>query len=197
MATQLEKKAFFDKYKDWAIETQAKSGVPASITLAQAAIESGWGTSPLARDDNNFFGIQCHNWSFGKCGIERTDYYADGKPYKVRFRKYATPYDSFIDHADFLMKQPRYDSLFANTNYIDWANGLQKAGYAGSKTYASDLIATIEKHNLAQYDKVGDVQMQTLPNTIIRNRKGIYLVTFIIALLLVALWFVGKKLTKK
>jgi flagellum-specific peptidoglycan hydrolase FlgJ len=165
--------------------------------LAQAAIESGWGTSPLARDDNNFFGIQCHNWSFGECGIERTDYYADGKPYKVRFRKYPTPYGSFIDHADFLMKQPRYDSLFANTDYVDWANGLLKAGYAASKSYATDLIATIEKNNLAQYDKEGDVQMQTLPNTIIRNRKKLYVVAIIIALLLVALWFVGKKLTKK
>lgn len=197
MATEIEKIAFFDKYKDWSILSQARSSVPASITLAQAALESGWGTSDLAKNYNSFFGIQCHRWKgwLGKC-TEKTDKDAQGKPYQVEFRVYDNPYDSFIDHADFLVDQPRYDSLFENTDYISWANGLSKAGYAESKSYASDLIGLIEKYDLEKYDREGDIQMQTLPNTLIRNRKKLYVITIVIIILLVALWFVGKKLVK-
>jgi len=188
----MTRQEFFDKYKDWAIESQAKSGVPASITLAQGVLESDSGNSRLAREGNNFFGIKV-----GPIWQWTGDYILanDDKP-NEKFRKYKTPYDSFIDHADFLMVNPRYDSLFDNTDYVQWANGLQKAGYATDKSYANLLIGIIEKDGLNKYDKEGDIQMQTLPNTIIRNRRKLYIITFVIVILLVALWFVGKKFIK-
>lgn len=179
---------FFDKYKDWAIETMAKSGVPASITLAQAAIESGWGESRLAKIANNFFGIKLHSW-IGDYVLANDD-----KP-NEKFRKYKTAYDSFIDHADFLMTNKRYDSLFDSTDYKKWAEELQKAGYATAQTYANSLISTIEKYGLDKYDKQGDVEMKSVPNTIIRNRRKIYLV-LAIAVVVAMMFIVWKKFIK-
>ena len=188
----MTRQEFFDTYKDWAILTQARSGIPASITLAQGAIESDNGNSWLARNANNYFGIKDHkgdSW-FGEYVIR-----ADDNP-DDRFRKYKSVYDSFIDHADFLVEQPRYNSLFENTDYKKWAYGLKQAGYATSSTYATDLINIIEKNGLEKYDREGDIQMQTLPNTIIRNRKKLTIITIVIAILLIALYFVGKKIFK-
>ena len=188
----MTRQEFFDTYNDWAIESMAKSGVPASVTLAQGVLESDNGNSRLAREANNLFGIKkpgCPKW-YGEVILANDD-----KP-NEEFRKYKTVYDSFIDHAEFLICNPRYDSLFENTDYKQWAYGLQEAGYATSNTYASDLINIIEKNGLEKYDKEGDIQMQTLPNTLIRNRKKLYVITAIIVVLLIALWFVGKKIFK-
>lgn len=197
MATATEKKQFFDNYSGWAVTSMARSGVPASIILAQSVKESGWGTNDLSRNYNNFFGIQCHRWKgwIGKC-TSKTDYDSQGKPYPAEFRVYNSPYDSFIDHADFLMDNPRYDSLFENTDYVSWANGLQKSGYAEDTGYAKSLIDIIQQNGLEKYDREGDIQMQTLPNTLIRNRRKLIVITIIIIILLVALWIVGKKIFK-
>lgn len=174
---------FFSKYKDWAILSQSRSGVPASITLAQAALESGWGESRLAKIANNFFGIKLHSWM--------GDYVlaSDDAP-DEKFRKYNSVYDSFIDHADFLVDNSRYNSLFENTDYRQWANGLQKAGYATDKNYANSLIGIIEKYGLDKYDREGDIQMQSIPNTIIRNRRKIYLGIAIVVILgmMIIIW---------
>lgn len=191
LIVKMNPNTFFDLYKDWAIETQAKSGVPASITLAQAALESGYGESTLAKTANNFFGIKVSSGWFGDYVLANDD-----KP-NEKFRKYKTVYDSFIDHADFLVDNSRYNSLFENTNYVDWANGLSEAGYASDPNYASKLIGIIQQYGLERYDREGDEQMKGLTNTIIRNRKRIYTITIIIAVLLIALWFVGKKVFKK
>lgn len=180
---------FFDTYKDWAIETMARSGVPASISLAQAAIESGYGESRLAKTANNFFGIKVSALWFGPYVLA-----SDDKP-NEKFRKYNTVYDSFIDHADFLKLNSRYYSLFDSTDYIKWANGLQQAGYATSPTYASSLINTIEKYGLDQYDKQGDIQMGSITNTVIRNRFTLYKF-ILIGVLIIALWLVFKQIVK-
>lgn len=179
---------FFDKYKDWAIETQAKSGVPASITLAQAALESGWGESRLAKIANNFFGIKVHSW-LGEYVLANDD-----KP-NEKFRKYKTVYDSFIDHADFLMTNKRYDSLFDSTDYKKWAYGLDKAGYATIGTYGESLIGLVEKYGLDKYDKQGNIEMKSVTNTVIRNRRKIYLV-LAIAVVLGMMFIIWKKFIK-
>lgn len=182
---------FFSLYKDWAIETQSKSGVPASITLAQAAIESAYGESSLTKKANNFFGIKTAGYPlwFGE-HVLAFDVLPDQK-----FRKYATPYDSFIDHADFLKLNKRYRSLFENTNYRDWANGLQTAGYAEATNYSQSLINIIENYSLDQYDVIGNEEMKSVTNTIIRNKYNIYRIIGAI-LILVALFFVGRKVFK-
>ena len=140
---------YLDKYTDDAIEEMNRAGVPASITLAQGMLESGYGNSPLAREANNHFGIKCHNDWTGP--IFRVD---DDKKDEC-FRKYKSVKNSFRDHSNFLKGKKRYASLFELkiTDYKGWAKGLRKAGYATNKKYAKLLIDLIERHDLNQYVK--------------------------------------------
>ena len=140
---------FFDKYATFAINEQIRSGVPASITLAQAALESGWGESQLTKLANNFFGIKKgNNWN-GETILMPTPW--DSTP-NSEFRKYDSPADSFKDHSEFLKTNSRYKSLFNTDNYINWANGLQLAQYAEAPNYGSSLIREIDLYGLHQYD---------------------------------------------
>jgi LysM repeat protein len=144
---QITSKEYIDLYRDWAIEEMMRSGIPASITLAQGMLESNNGTSTLAIRGNNHFGIKCHDWK-GK-SIRQDD---DKR--NECFRKYKSARDSYIDHTNFLMNSPRYSILFEldQTDYKGWAKGLKKAGYATSPTYASALIRIIEENELHQFD---------------------------------------------
>ena len=97
---------YIAKYSAIAVNEMYRSGVPASITLAQGIIESGSGLSKLALDGNNHFGIKCHNtWSGKKV-------YADDDRKNECFRAYASAEDSFRDHSDFLCGRTRYAALF-------------------------------------------------------------------------------------
>ena len=140
--------AYIDKYKDIAIEQMRKYHIPASITLAQGLLESGAGKSELARESNNHFGIKCHAWD-GK----RT--YHDDDEAGECFRVYKSVKDSYEDHSIFLATGSRYAFLFKFpvTDYINWARGLKRAGYATSPTYADKLIEIIERYNLSQFDR--------------------------------------------
>lgn len=145
--SRITKEEYIEKYKKIAVEEMKRSGIPASITLAQGMLESGNGNSTLARKANNHFGIKCHNWDGEK-------HYHDDDAKDECFRKYDSAEESYRDHTDFLMKTPRYRFLFEyrSDDYKSWAHGLQKAGYATSKTYASDLIRTIEENKLYIFD---------------------------------------------
>lgn len=142
--------AYIEKYKDLAIKEMQRSGVPASITLAQGMLESGNGGSRLAVKANNHFGIKCHDWKGKKI-------HHDDDKRRECFRKYNSVYDSYMDHSDFLMNSGRYSMLFelSPTDYKGWAKGLKKAGYATSRTYDDALINLIEKHKLYEYDVPG------------------------------------------
>jgi len=133
-------------WKDVAIEQMEKHGIPASITLAQAILESGDGNSELARRANNHFGIKCHDWKGKRV------YHNDDRRNEC-FRKYGSARESFEDHSDFL-KRARYRFLFdyAVTDYESWAKGLKKAGYATNPQYPKLLIRLIEENQLHQYD---------------------------------------------
>ena len=139
---------YIAQYKDCAIEQMLKWKIPASITLAQALLESSAGQSSLATRGNNHFGIKCHGWT------GRTIYRNDDAPNEC-FRAYDSPFDSYEDHSRFLSNGQRYRNLFSLklTDYKGWARGLKAAGYATSPTYAQSLITIIETYNLAQYDK--------------------------------------------
>jgi flagellum-specific peptidoglycan hydrolase FlgJ len=149
-----KQKLFFEKYANDAMECQNLFGVPASITLAQAALESGWGTSSLTVMANNFFGIKADKSWRGDKILKPTIEYYNGVKTNVNsyFRKYATAKDSFIDHAKFLMKWSRYDILFDNMDSKEWAKELQQAGYATDPNYANKLINLIAQYNLTAYD---------------------------------------------
>ena len=139
---------YFERYRDLAMEEMNRSGVPASITLAQGALESGDGTSRLALQANNHFGIKCHDDWNGK-----TMKHDDDRKNEC-FRKYGSVEESYRDHSDFLNDKSRYASLFEldPTDYKGWARGLKKAGYATSPTYDKTLIRIIEEYDLLQYD---------------------------------------------
>jgi LysM repeat protein len=136
-------------YKDLAVTEMRRTGVPASITLAQGIIESDCGHSSLAREGNNHFGIKCHN---GWTGPTITH---DDNRRNECFRKYDRAEDSFYDHSDFLKSGSRYSFLFSinSTDYKAWAHGLKKAGYATNPDYANMLIRTIEENNLWSFDR--------------------------------------------
>ena len=123
-------------------------GIPASITLAQGLLESGFGKGELTRKTNNHFGIKCHTGWEGD--YERHDDDARGEC----FRKYNHPVYSFRDHSIFLSSRSRYASLFdlRQDDYRGWARGLKAAGYATDRKYPQKLIQLIERYRLQRYD---------------------------------------------
>ncbi len=143
---------YIQEYAQIAVDEMNRSGVPASITLAQGILESGNGKSELARKSNNHFGIKCHSSWTG----ERV--YHDDDEKGECFRKYDNVRHSFEDHTDFLVRGSRYDFLFDldPTDYKGWAKGLKKAGYATAPDYADRLIKIIEDEMLYKYDREGD-----------------------------------------
>ena len=138
---------YIDQYRDLAIQEMLRTGIPASITLAQGLFESGAGEGRLARQGNNHFGIKCHGWK------GRT-IYADDDANGECFRAYDNVRQSYEDHSSFLMRNKRYASLFQlkRTDYKGWAHGLKAAGYATNPNYASKLIGLIELYKLYEYD---------------------------------------------
>lgn len=140
--------AYIDKYKEVAQKNMKNHGVPASIALAQAILESGAGTGDLSRRANNHFGIKCHKEWNGP-SVRHDDDEA-----QECFRKYESVYDSYQDYANFLRTRRWYDPLFKldQNDYKAWAKGLKKAGYATDPAYPSKLIGIIERYQLQQYD---------------------------------------------
>lgn len=139
---------YIERYKDIAIEEMERYGIPASIKLAQALLESGNGNSTLAREANNHFGIKCTpEWLGGKT------YHDDDRPDDC-FRVYDRAEDSFKDHSQFLLRK-RYAALFEldKNDYKGWAKGLKAAGYATNPRYADLLVNLIERYQLHQYDR--------------------------------------------
>ncbi len=148
-AANNDRQLYVEKYKDIAIKEMKRSGIPASITLAQGILESGCGKSSLALKSNNHFGIKCHgNWN-GK-----TTKHDDDRPNEC-FRVYDHPERSYHDHSQFLLKNTRYKFLFdlKPTDYKGWAHGLKKAGYATANDYAHLLIKIIEEEKLYRFDE--------------------------------------------
>jgi LysM repeat protein len=142
--------AYIEMYKEIAIEEMRTGGIPASIKLAQAILESAAGTSNLAVKANNHFGIKCHN------GWEGKKMYHDDDAKDECFRKYKKPEESFRDHTEFLRTRTRYAALFDLdiTDYKGWAHGLSKAGYATNPKYPQSLISLIETYDLTRYDRM-------------------------------------------
>lgn len=145
--TKITRQEYIDTYKELAMDEMRRSGIPASITLAQGLLESGNGNSTLAVKGNNHFGIKCHNWTGAT--IRHND---DAR--NECFRKYKSAEQSYRDHSDFLTSTKRYSELFelAPDDYKDWAKGLKKTGYATSPTYDKALITIIEENKLYELD---------------------------------------------
>ena len=160
MAQSITVQQYIDKYKDIAIAEMKRSGIPASITLAQGLLESEIGNSWLTARSNNHFGIKCKsNWTGPS--VSHTDD-AVGEC----FRKYNTAEESYRDHTDFLKNGARYSFLFSlnPSDYKGWAYGLKKAGYATNPRYPQILINSIERYELHKYTLQGISELENEPS---------------------------------
>lgn len=169
------KKDYIETWKEEAINQMNLYQIPASITLAQAVLESQYGNSKLSTEANNHFGIKCHKWT-GETFIQ------DDDRKNECFRKYSNAKESFKDHSEFLKYRSRYAQLFElkMTDYKAWAKGLKKCGYATNPKYANLLIDIIEKYQLYKYDypsKVEKVSVHSIANN--TENKTIKASTFI------------------
>jgi LysM repeat protein len=141
-------KQYVENFKDEAIKEMQLYNIPASITLAQGMLESGYGMSDLAKKANNHFGIKCHGDWQGPTFIQNDD------EKNECFRKYTTVLESYTDHSLFLKSRARYAHLFElnTTDYRGWAKGLKEAGYATEPKYSERLLDLIETYELYNYD---------------------------------------------
>lgn len=140
--------AYISQFKAIAMKEMKRTGVPASITLAQAILESNSGESNLAKNHNNHFGIKCKSdWTGAKA-------YQDDDAKQECFRAYDAAEVSFKDHSNFLKNRPNYVDLFLLDPVDDtaWAYGLKKAGYATASDYPKKILKIIDDYELAQYN---------------------------------------------
>jgi hypothetical protein len=146
------KNDYIDRYSQIAVDEFREYRVPASISMAQGILESGWGVGELAKV-NNHFGVKCHSeWTGETFYLTDDDYDKEGNLIESCFRAYPSVVESYRDHSLFLQK-PRYQSLYDyGVNYRDWAYGLQAAKYATDTLYAQKLIKLIEDHELYKLD---------------------------------------------
>lgn len=170
---------YVDLYKNVAMDNMREYGIPASIKLAQGILESGSGKGKLCREANNHFGIKCKETWTGA-----TIKHTDDAPNEC-FRKYDSAMDSYKDHSEFLAHRVYYKNLFTldKSDYVAWANGLKKAGYATDAKYPQKLISIIERYNLYEYDRMVLGTSNATPsknltsNTIKVPTEGYYSVT--------------------
>lgn len=139
---------YIETFSAIAQEEMKAYGIPASITLAQGLLESGFGRGELARKTNNHFGIKCH------VGWEGDYAHHDDDERGECFRRYNHPRYSYRDHSLFLTTRSRYAGLFElpQDDYRGWARGLKKAGYATDRHYPEKLIQLVERYGLDRFD---------------------------------------------
>jgi flagellar protein FlgJ len=132
------------------------SKVPASVTIAQAALESAWGASGLSVRGKNLFGIKADSSWHGPTVTMPTTEFINGQRVTVRapFRAYSDWLGSIQDHAAFLVANHRYAPAFATTDGEAFAHAIAAAGYATDPNYAALLVSIMRAHDLAQFDKV-------------------------------------------
>lgn len=145
---------YLNKYKDIAVAEMYRTGIPASIKLAQGMHESQYGNSKLAKNANNHFGIKCKSYWTGQTYYHKDDDYKKGKLIDSCFRSYGSDMDSYVDHSNFLKNTKHYAKLFElpRHDYESWAKQLKASGYATDKKYAEKIIKKIEKYNLDVFD---------------------------------------------
>ena len=160
---------FINRYAPYAMAQQVKYGIPSSVTLAQMAVESTWGTSALARNDNNFFGIKA-----GSSWTGRVSYYDDDRP-REAFRSYDNAGQSLSDHSATLL-QPRYlrrCPVNDSTDHLGWIRGIKAGGYATARNYVESIESVIGKYGLDRFDRlaVQTAQQQGLQIGYMRGRQ--------------------------
>ncbi|MHB9833808.1 glycoside hydrolase family 73 protein [Paraburkholderia terrae] len=132
----------------------AKTKIPASFTVAQGALESGWGTSQLALQGFNLFGVKADPSWHGDTMKLPTAEYVNGQRVTVvaTWRKYGSWLEAIDDRAAFLLNNPRYKPAFAYTSGPTFACAIAAAGYATDPKYGQKIVSIIKAHNLSTLD---------------------------------------------
>jgi flagellar protein FlgJ len=136
--------------------SQRQTGVPASVTLAQAILESDWGRSSLSRDANNLFGIKAFNGP-GSAGVYEAStwevYGGQNATVVAGFKAYRSIADSVADHGRWFLDNWRYqDAMAVKDDPRAFAYAINAAGYATDPAYAPKLIGLMDRFNLYAYD---------------------------------------------
>jgi flagellum-specific peptidoglycan hydrolase FlgJ len=160
----MEQKAFINQIKNGACACYIKYGILPSLTIAQAALESGWGSSSIG---NNIFGIKAGSSWKGKTQTVLTTEFVNGQYIKVNatFRDYNSIDDSIIDHAK-LLTLNRYMPVVQAKDYKEACKQVQQCGYATDPNYANKLISIIETYKLNQYDTKEETKMDKFTSAI-------------------------------
>ena len=151
-----------------AVTDMKEKKILASVTIAQAILESSWGESELAKNANNYFGIKANSsWRGKKYIVKTSEYDSKGNKYYIDapFRKYDSILESISDHSQFLLDNSRYSAIPNDTDYKSVCNKLQKAGYATDPSYANLLINLIDKYELYKFDKMVTNNTASTTNT--------------------------------
>ncbi len=175
-ADALEAAEFISQTYRWAQAEEREFGVPASVSLAQAMLESGMGESRLTKEANNWFGIKCWDppspWQNGCYSIQTTEYDADGskRSTTASFRRYDDPERSFKDHGYFLKRLSRYAKAFEHSDNPDrFIVEVHLGGYATDPLYANKVINLMSQHDLYQYNltraSTGPTELVIRPQT--------------------------------
>lgn len=141
---------FINRYAPYAMEQQVKYGIPSSVILAQMAVESTWGSSDLARNDNNFFGIKR-----GSSWTGRVSFHDDDRPNEA-FRSYNSVEESLNDHSATLL-QSRYlrrCPVNDSTDHLGWIRGIKAGGYATAPNYVDSIEGVISKYGLDRFGRL-------------------------------------------
>lgn len=146
---------FFNLIAPAAKSSSVATGIYASFTMAEAALESGWGESGLAQTANNYFGVKADpSWTGDTVSIPTKEYLNEQwVTVDALWRKYPDLLSCLSDHAQFLLDNPRYKPAFAAANVNDFTNAIAAAGYATDPQYAQKIMEIINFHNLTQYDE--------------------------------------------
>lgn len=140
--------SYIDQFKEDAIRIMHETGVPASIVLGVAMHESGCGNSALAKNLNNQFGV--------KGGGHIVYYNKHNKKVNTAYKKYESVYDSFEDFARIMTERQEFSGLadkFTHFDYLDWAHGIQKHGYAHDRHWSKYVLDIINKYHLYLFDE--------------------------------------------
>lgn len=145
---------YLTKYRYLAVEVNKQTQIPIPIIIAVAGLESDWGTSLLAQESNNHFGLKAQNW-IGQVHCQGSPEFIQERGFQVIescFRKYPYIRDSYMDFGRYLSTDRRYYWLFYYhpTDYSSWAAGLQQSGYATDPDYSSKIIRLIKEYELEQ-----------------------------------------------
>lgn len=146
-------KTFLAKIKPYVVQDMKQTKILASLTAAQAFIESNKGNSGLTTKANNLFGIK-GKYNGQSVNMLTTEYY-NGVKRRVYadFRKYPSWLESVNDHSGMFNRMARYKNLRGETDYVKACNNVKADGYATSPTYATTLIETINKYKLYEIDR--------------------------------------------